>query len=271
MEILALLEGYLEKVPDYKSDEQKPPEIAHVCGINLYTKDELRWYFDIKTVEAQDGKLVAVIPVNGFLSPSWYGGTNTEWLKTQLSVAADNALVHAIVLNIESPGGTVSNTLSTAKAILETRKKMPVIGYTQTMAASSAYWLYSHCEECFLENKTYSSVGSIGTIVSMFSQDEYNKKNGFEYRIIRSKGSEDKALGNPNEPINEDAVAEMQALADSLRVEFLNSVLAVRPKVDAKITGKMYYGSAAISAGLADTIGDLNAALKRADYLARKR
>ena len=272
MNLLALHEGYLHLMSEKKADEEKPPVVEFVAGINLYTKNELRWYFGIETVEASDGKLVAIIPVQGVLSPTWNdNGTNTDWLQQQLKVASENPAVHAILLKIDSPGGAVANTQATAQVIKQVREKMPVLGFTRIMAASSAYWLFSHCDECFLENKVYSGVGSIGVMSVMFSQDEYNKKNGYDYRIIRSKGSEDKALGHAMEPINEDAVQEMQALTDKLRVEFLSAVLSVRPKVDPAISGRMYYGKDAISAGLADTVGDLTAALKRADYLARKR
>lgn len=272
MNLLALHEGYLHLMSEKKADEQKTPVVEFVAGINLYTKNELRWYFGIDSVEASDGKLVAIIPVQGVLSPTWnYNGTNTDWLQQQLKVASENPAVHAILLKIDSPGGAVANTQATAQAIKQVSSKMPVIGFTQSMAASSAYWLFSHSDECFLENKVYSGVGSIGVMATLFSQSGYNEKNGYDFRVIRSKGSEDKNLGNPMEPIHDAAVQEAQDLADKLRVEFLSAVLSVRPKVDPAISGKMYYGKDAISAGLADTVGDLNAALKRADYLARKR
>lgn len=272
MNLLALHEGYLHLMSEKKADEEKPPVVEFVAGINLYTKNELRWYFGIETVEASDGKLVAIIPVKGVLSPSWnYGGTNTNWIQTQLRVASENPAVHAITLEIDSPGGAVANTQATAQVIKQVREKMPVLGFTRAIAASSAYWLLSHCDECFLENKIYSGVGSIGVMATLFSQSSYNEKNGYDFRVIRSKGSEDKNLANPMEPIHDAAVQEAQDLADKVRVEFLSAVLSVRPKVDPAISGKMYYGKDAISAGLADTVGDLNAALKRADYLARKR
>lgn len=272
MELLALHEGYLHLMSEKKTEKKEPPKMEFVAGINLYTKNELKWYFGIDSAEAQDGKLVAIISVNGVLAPNWnYNGTNTNWLQQQLKIASENPQVHAIVLNINSPGGAVTNTRATAEFIKQVSIKMPVLAFTQSMAASSAYWLFSHCEECFLEDKTYSAVGSIGVMAVLYSQDEFNKKNGFEFRIIRSKGSEDKALGHAMEPINETAVSEMQVLADKLRVEFLNAVISQRPNVDPGISGKMYYGKDAITAGLADSIGDLTAVLKRADFLARKR
>ena len=272
MELLALHEGYAHLMSEKKTEKKEPPKTDFVAGINLYTKTELKWYFGIDSAETTDGKLVAIITVNGVLAPNWnYQGTNTNWLQQQLKIASENPLVHAIVLNINSPGGAVANTQATAQVIKQVSAKMPVISFTDTMAASAAYWLYSHADECFIANKVYSGVGSIGVMTLMYSQDEYNKKNGFDFRVLRSKGSEDKALGHYMEPINEDAVTEMQSLIDKLRLEFLSAVLAVRPNVNAAITGKMYYGKDAITAGLADTVGDLTAALKRADYLARKR
>lgn len=240
------------------------PKVEHVNAINNYTQNELRW-LGIDTTEAPGG-LVAVIPVQGVLSANWsYDGTNTTWVAEQLKIADENKLIKAVVLKFNSPGGTVNGMLNFGAAIKNTKK--PVVGFGESVVASAAYLGFSQCQECWIESATTTVVGSIGTITRMVSFSEQLKQQGVDVRVIRSP--DDKALGDQSEPINDGAVAEMQALVDAMGKDMKKVIRAKRPQIAEAISAKVFFGNDAIKAGLADKVGSLEQAIKRADYLGR--
>ena len=249
--------------------EMKEPKVEFVAGTNNYSPVELSW-LGISTNQEKSG-LVAVIPVQGSLSPFWsWGGTNTEWLSRQIDICLGNDAVSCIVLKVMSGGGTVAGTLAVAGTVAMANSKKPVLSYVTGLAASAAYWIAAQSSEIFLESAVSSAVGSIGVMAVYMSEAKHNEQEGYDYRVLRSKGSEDKNLFHPAEPINEEAMKEEQGVLDAMRIEFLSSVQASRPQVGDP-GGKLYYGKNAIRIGLADSIGSLSDTIKRADYLARKR
>lgn len=250
--------------------EIKEPKIEFIAGTNNYSPVELSW-LGIGTDQQKSG-LIAMIPVRGSLSPFWtYGGTNTEWLSRQIDICLGNDAVSSIVLNIMSGGGTVSGTLAAADTIAKANQQKPVLTYVSGLAASAAYWLASQSSEIFLESPTSTAVGSIGVMAVYVSEAQKNQQEGYDYRVLRSKGGEDKYLFHPAEPINEEAMKEEQAVLDAMRVEFLSSVQKNRPQLASDPGAKLFYGKEAVRKGLADSIGSLSDTVKRADYLARKR
>lgn len=262
---LAIEERSLEVIKHApKVKEVVMPEVRHVAANDL-TRRELAYYLGIKTDESK-GKLVAIIPVIGPMSNTWeWRGTNTEWVATQLQIAADNVNVVAIVLSMDTPGGTVNGTEKLAQVVRNS--SVPVIAHTDYMCASAGIWVASMAKEHWIASAKTTGLGSVGVISTLFSMKEYNDKQGFDFRVLRSKGSENKALANPYEPINDEAVAEEQKLIDEMRVEMLSQIRSSRPQVPQNIDGKMYYGQDAIRMGLADKVGSLQDAIKRAFYL----
>jgi ClpP class serine protease len=220
------------------------PQVQHVAANDL-TRRELGWC-GIATTEL-DKKLVAIIPIQGPMSKTWeWRGTNTEWVSAQIRLAADNINVVAIVLRMDTPGGTVNGTASLAKTVAES--SVPVIAHTDYMCASAGIWVASKAQEHWISSSKTTGIGSIGVISMLFSMHEYNQKQGLDYRILRSKGSENKALGHHMEPINDQELANEQSLINDMRVEMLSDIRSSRPQISEDIDGAMYYGSKAIRA-----------------------
>ena len=249
--------------------KQDEPKVEFVAATNTYSEWELNW-LGIDT-ERQKSGLVAIIPVQGALAPFWsYGGTNTEWLSRQIEICLGNDAISAIVLKGMSGGGTVAGTLSVAETVRKAQDLKPILGYVNGMAASAAYWIFSQTREIYLESAVSTALGSIGVLGVFVSEAKRLEQEGYDIRLLRSKGSEDKSLLHPAEPINEDALKEEQRIIDAMRVEFLSHVQANRPKITQDPGGKLYYGKDAIRIGMADGVGSLYDTIKRADYLARK-
>lgn len=246
------------------------PKIEFIAAENTYTEWELRW-MGIDTTKMKSG-LVAVIPVKGSLSTDWeWRGTNTEWLSRQIEICVGNPLVSSIVLRGNSGGGTVTGTAATAEVVKAANAQKPVVGSVVGMVASAAYWIHSQTAEIYLESAVSSAVGSIGVIGVYVSHAKQLEKEGIDVRVLRSKGSEDKNLLHPAEPINEEALADEQKIIDAMRKEFWSAVQAGRPQITQDPGGKLYYGRDAVRLGLANEVASLSDVIKRADILARRR
>lgn len=121
-----------------------------------------------------------------------------------------------------------------------------------------------------MESKTASEVGSIGVLAMHVDASEFYKKEGLKVTIIRSEGSEDKALFNSVEPLTDAMVANVKAQLQPIKDAFIATVKAGRPGISKDVfTGKMYPGSEAIALGMADRIGFLGDAIRRVDELAK--
>lgn len=220
-------------------------------------------------VTAQKSGKVAIIPVMGAMTR--YGDLCSYGSEDMASwILEANSLdeISAIVLQIDSPGGEVNGTELLGEVIRTSQK--PVVAYVQGMAASAAYWIASQAREIIMESETSSEVGSIGVLAVHVDASEYYAKEGLKVTIIRSEGSDDKALFNDVEPLSEQLIAQVKADLAPIKNQFIKTVKAGRPNIGEVFTGKMYNGKEALKLGMADRIGYLGDAIQRADLLARK-
>lgn len=229
------------------------------------------YYYEnrIPKIKSKSG-LVAIIPLMGVMTRygnfcSW----GTEDIGAWITEANADELVTAIVLEIDSPGGEV-NGMDLFGYIVKNSAK-PIVAYVTGMAASGAYWAASQCREIVMESSVTSDVGSIGVLSMHVDSSKYYEKEGHKITIIRSEGSDDKALFNDVEPLTKELKAQFSAEMKPIRDLFVSTVKSTRPKIsDNVFSGKMYAGKDAIKLGMADRIGFLGDAVKRADLLGRK-
>lgn len=213
---------------------------------------------------------VAVIPINGAMSRSGdYCGYGNETLMAWLNILSRDEHTVAAVLKINSPGGTVDSTRAFADTVRNFGK--PIVAWTP-YCASAAYYVASQCTEIVVEEQLVDAVGSIGVLMVLVDRSEALKKQGIGVQIIRADGSEDKALVNEAELVSAETMAELKATLNACRAEFVGYVRRGRAgKVtsDEVFSGKMYAAKDAIRLGLADRLGSLAVAQKRALQLAK--
>jgi signal peptide peptidase SppA len=215
---------------------------------------------------------VAIYKIQGPLmkQDQFCGPKGMDSMAAEFEALDANTNVDAIVLQINSPGGTVAGTESLARTIAGMKK--PVIAYVDGSMSSAAYWVGSSAKHIMMSGRT-SAVGSIGTLFSMADVQPVLEKAGVKFHTIRATRSTDK---------NADYELAMQGSYDNMRTKvldplnkaFTESVEANRSgKIDlAKedvLTGKMYLGKAAIKAGLADSMGSLQDAVAMARKLSK--
>lgn len=213
---------------------------------------------------------VAVIPIIGSITR--YGefcSYGAEDYANWILEANQLDYISSIVLELNTPGGEADGIEMLGNVIKQSAK--PVVAYVAGMAASAGYWLASQCREIVMESLTSSFVGSIGVLSMHVNAAKYYEKEGYSITIIRSDGSEDKALFNSLEPLSAEILSDVKVELNMLREAFIKTVKAGRPGISGNVfSGKMYPGKEAIKLGMADKTGYLGYAVKRADQLSRK-
>jgi len=211
-------------------------------------------------VEMRDG--VAVIPVHGAvmryanLFTRVSGATSIEQLALDFNQALENPAVKGIVLNIDSPGGTVAGVNELADMIYAARGRKPITAYVSGMGASAAYWLASSADEIVMD--ATASVGSIGVVSVQTDDTERKAKAGVkEIQIVSSVSPRKRP-----DLSTETGRADVQAMVDSLANVFVNTVARNRGVAAESVLSKygqggLMVGIDAVSAGMADRIGSL--------------
>ena len=151
-------------------------------------------------------KNVSVIPLNGIIAPNIgrRKGLNLNELDKSIEQAFSVKNLKAVVLQINSPGGSPVQSEMIAKRIRELSEKnnVPVLAFVEDVAASGGYWLACAADEIFASKA--SIIGSIGVVSSGFGFDKAIEKIGVDRRLYTSGNN--KAILDPFLPENKDDV-----------------------------------------------------------------
>src|SRR5690606_4285100 len=129
------------------------------------------------------------------------GGTSTEQFGSWFDAALRDPAVSAIVIDVDSPGGTVTGVAELAEQIFEARGKKPIYAIANALAASAAYWIASAAEELWVTPS--GDVGSIGVYAMHEDISEMEAEMGLKVTLISA--GEYKTEGNPHEPLGDEA------------------------------------------------------------------
>lgn len=159
---------------------------------------------------------IAIIPIEGVITPKksfWsvlFGGAPLNILNSQFGSAVADKSIGAIVLDIDSPGGSVFGVHEFAEKIYNARGTKPIIAVVNSMAASAAYHIAAAADEIVMMRS--GEVGSIGVYAVHVDESELLKKEGLDVTIL--KAGKFKAQGIGVEPLTKDARAEIQGRVD---------------------------------------------------------
>lgn len=209
------------------------------------------------------GAGVAVIPLKGVLRPNpsiismlfGMGGGGLRMFREQLRQAVASDDVTSILLDVDSPGGTIDLIPETAADIREAAKVKTVRAIANTDAASAAYWLASQADELAVTSS--GRVGSIGVFMVHDDWSGFNERMGVTPTYIAA--GKFKTEANPDAPLSDEAREAMQAEVDSYYDMFVADVAKGRGTTAAKVRagfgeGRMVTAKDAIAEGMADTV-----------------
>jgi len=222
----------------------------------------------LETRSAQIRGSIAHLPIHGpvFSKPNIL----TEWLGIgcvlgdivgDLQMVLDNPDVESIVLDIDSPGGTVTGINEAADFIKAASETKPITAYIGGVGASAAYWLASAASEIVLD--ATSRVGSIGVVVA------YPNPKGDDdgYIEIVNTASPNKRPDVSTEKGKKVITAELDDLAEV----FIDTVAKNRNVSTSTVIndfghGGVLVGQKAVNAGMADRLGSFEELMKENNY-----
>jgi signal peptide peptidase SppA len=201
---------------------------------------------------------VATISITGPLLPTtdefdrvMLGATSLDEVRSTVESAAADPAVTSIVLNIDSPGGTVRGTPEAADAIYEASKVKPVRAHTSGTMASAAYWLGSQATSVSMTRS--ASVGSIGVMVPHIDQSKRAEMLGVKVELFTT--GKFKAAGFPGTSLTESQRELIQERINQVFGEFKSAVTRQGRKIPAEaMQGQTFYGPQAESLGLATVV-----------------
>ena len=206
---------------------------------------------------------IAIIPIWGVIDhrarmleeESSGVGTSTELVGRYIDAAVNDPNVGAILLDIDSPGGSVAGVQELSDKIFNARGSKPIVASANDLMASAAYWIGSAADEIAVTPS--GLVGSVGVIAEHVDFSKALEMDGIKPTLITS--SEFKGEGNPYEPLNDEARAEIQRQVDLYHVEFVGALARNRGVTAAKVEadfgkGRVMKADEARRAGLVDRV-----------------
>lgn len=217
------------------------------------------------------GDSVYEIRLEGLISADRYAGffmgetVTPEKIISQLDEAESNPNVKAILIRVNSPGGSAAASQEIYEEVKKTEK--PVVVSVSETCASGAYYISSAADK-IVANRS-SSVGSIGVIMQLPNFEGLYEQLGIKYTTI--KQGEFKDVGSPDRPITEEEVRMLEAQLKEIYEQFISDVADSRSMEISEIrelaTGWVFLGTEALELGLIDEIGNYKDAIDAAAEL----
>ena len=205
---------------------------------------------------------VAIVRVEGPILDSYQTVEDLEKF-------ADDPLVKAIVVRIDSPGGGVAPSQEIYNAVKRVRKEKnkTVIASMGTVAASGGYYIAVATDRILANPGTLT--GSIGVIMQLANFHELLEKIGVQNIVVKSGKYKD--IGSPFRPMNDEDRKVLELVMNDVHRQFIDAVAEGRSldvaEVEQIADGRVFTGQQAKSILLVDDIGDLHDAIKLAGEL----
>ncbi len=210
-------------------------------------------------------RAVAVIPVLGAISNRAHSaGTGTDEVGAALAAALESPRVDAIVLDVDSPGGTIAGVPELADRIFAARNVKPIVAVANGVMASAAYWICAAAREVVVTPS--SEVGSIGVYLLHEDWTEQLEDEGVKVtEIARGKY---KTEGAPWKPLDEAGREFLEGRVAAVYAWFTRDVARFRGDTPAAVRngygeGRVLAAAEAKAANLVDRVGTLEETIER--------
>lgn len=225
-----------------------------------------------QTATSVTGGGIAVLPLYGVITQrgnmiedvSGPGSVSTQKFAAALRQALADESVSQILIDIDSPGGSVYGVAELADEIVAARAQKPIIAIANSLAASAAYWIGCSASEFYVTPG--GEVGSIGVWQAHFDYSQALAAEGVTPTLI-SAGTY-KVEGNPYAPLEPEAQAFMQSRVDDYFLAFSKAVAKGRGVPIAQVRNGMGQGrvlgaDAALEQNMVDGIVTLDKAIRK--------
>ncbi len=214
-------------------------------------------------VNAGNKPAVGIIEINGIIvGGRSYGSlfgeshTGSQTVMAQLRQVSRNPNIKAVVLRVNSPGGTPAAAQEITGELLKLKKSgVKVVASMGDVAASGAYWISSVSDRIVASPGTIT--GSIGVVIQARNYQGLFDKLGVEERTFKSGPYKD--MGSPGRPVTGEEIEIFQSMVDDTYHQFVDLVSAgrkLRPEEVNRLKGRVLTGRQAQKAGLVDDLGN---------------
>jgi signal peptide peptidase SppA len=219
---------------------------------------------------AGKGKLIAVLPVYGVILPRAADfdmsefGTSIEALRKNFRAAMNNPDVKAIVLNFDSPGGSVYHVDEFAAEIFDARGQKKIVAQIDPLCASAAYYLAGQADEIVITPS--GEAGSIG--VRMMHQDLSKALEMKGIKVTNITYGKYKVENNPFEPMSDEGMAFAQQRVNDYGDMFVKALARGREMKVSQVKedfgeGRVFGAAEAKKRGMVDRVATLDETLSR--------
>jgi signal peptide peptidase SppA len=213
---------------------------------------------------------VAILPLYGVISQrvnmcsKISGGTSTDQFGAEFDAAVADSSIGAIVIDVDSPGGTTYGTHEMANKIHAARGTKPIVAVVNSLMASAAYWIGSAADEITMTPS--GEVGSIGVLAIHSDVSEAEKEAGIKHTIV--KAGKFKTEGNSHEPLSDEGLSAIQSRVDEYYDMFTADVAKFRDVTQSAVKngfgqGRVVGAVEAKELGMIDRIGTYEAVVSR--------
>ena len=246
------------------------PDALHAISASYQSQADRGGFFSNQTqqnslLSVENG--IGIVAIEGpilrkpdLFAKVFYGATSSEEIADALQEIAGRDDIKAVLLNIDSPGGTVAGTPELANAVATLDKKKPVYAFSSGLMCSAAYWVASQARAIYATPS--AQVGSIGVVQAVVDNSAALDRAGIKVEVF-SVGKY-KAMGAPGTPLTEDQRELISSNLTEIASEFYTAVLARGRAIPAEaMEGQTFSGRQAQRHNLAGMVPDRNEAMRR--------
>ena len=261
--------GLVDELVDYAGLQNKMKTLAQVEDYKKVHLVSLPSYIDAKVSAKPSKNKVAVLYADGEIvdGSGKFQVAGDRFMKLVEKLRKDKN-VKAVVLRVNSPGGSVSASVKIRTALDSLMKEKPLVASFGDYAASGGYWISSGCQKIYADATTVT--GSIGVFSLIPDFSKVTKKVGVNVESVGSNKHSD--MMSLMRPFDAAELAYMQASVEDIYELFVNLVATSRglsvERVDQIAQGRVWAAADALEVGLVDEIGTLQDAISYAAALA---
>ena len=213
---------------------------------------------DVLPYDISDG--VAIIDIEGIIIncandfESDLGFVGCEQVKDLIASAINDTGVSAIILTIDSCGGTVTGVPELADYIVKARAIKPIVAYVDNECCSAAYWIAASCTAIYASKS--ANLGSIGVYMSCLDVSKMFENEGVKAVVI--KAGTYKGAGIQGTSFSEEQIQYFQDQVNVIYNLFKSHIRSNRGNIsDDIMQGQDFYGFQCVSNKLIDSVSDL--------------
>ena len=223
-------------------------------------------------LSVEDG--VGIIRIHGplmrdpdLISSLLFGATDMNQVAEAIQEAVARDEVKSILLDIDSPGGTVNGTPELAQAVADAGKLKSIHAFSAGQMCSAAYWIASQCDAVYATPS--ARVGSIGVMLPFIDSAEKFRSQGLTVEVFAA--GKFKGMGTPGVSLSEEQRALIQSDIEEVAADFKSAVLARGRKIpDEAMEGQSFSARKAQRFNLAGTVKSRDEVIARLRSIAAR-